>query len=116
MFCRRPEDMGDPRLVAICDAAAPGSSHSTCPLLSFLKAACHFVCSMLHRRPEDMKDPRPVAICDAAAPGSDVAAAMSAALAAASLVFNQADPSYAARCLKSARNMYRCGRTVWLCV
>ncbi|WIA17948.1 hypothetical protein OEZ85_009440 [Tetradesmus obliquus] len=58
------------------------------------------------RRPEDIKDSRPVAICDASAPGSDVAAAMSAALAAAALVFKQADAAYAARCLKSARNMY----------
>jgi hypothetical protein len=63
--------------------------------------------SLACRRPEDIKDARPVAICDASAPGSDVAAAMSAALAAAALVFKQSDPGYAAKCLKSARNMYR---------
>lgn len=77
-----------------------------------------YICFVVCRRPEDIKDSRPVAICDASAPGSDVAAAMSAALAAAALVFKQADAAYAARCLKSARNMYRyvaaAAAAVWL--
>lgn len=62
---------------------------------------------LLARRPEDIKGSRPVTVCDASAPGSDVAADMAAALAAASLVFSESDPDYAAKCLKAAKNMYR---------
>lgn len=65
------------------------------------------VLKSLCRRPEDIKEKRPVAVCDASAPGSDVAAAMAAALAAGSMVFNNSDPGYASKCLQAAKNMYR---------
>jgi uncharacterized protein YyaL (SSP411 family) len=39
-------------------------------------------------------------------PGSDLAAETAAALAAASIIFKEDDPSYAAKCLKHAQELY----------
>ena len=49
---------------------------------------------------------RPSAKIDAAHPGSDLAGEAAAALAAASLVFKTADPSYSALCLTHAQQLY----------
>ncbi|XP_047065186.1 endoglucanase 17-like [Lolium rigidum] len=53
-------------------------------------------------RPEDMDTPRTVYKVDTAHPGSDVAAETAAALAAASIVFREADPAYSTRLLDRA--------------
>ncbi|KAK1683855.1 hypothetical protein QYE76_044703 [Lolium multiflorum] len=50
-------------------------------------------------RPEDMDTPRTVYKVDTAHPGSDVAAETAAALAAASIVFREADPAYSTACI-----------------
>ncbi|KAE8672572.1 Endoglucanase 1 [Hibiscus syriacus] len=57
-------------------------------------------------RPEDMDTPRNVYKVSAQNPGSDVAAETVAALAAASIVFKDSDPSYSARLLQTAKNIF----------
>ncbi|WVZ85780.1 hypothetical protein U9M48_032657 [Paspalum notatum var. saurae] len=56
-------------------------------------------------RPEDMDTPRAVYAVSASAPGSDAAGEAAAALAAASMVFKAADPTYAGRLLAAARDV-----------
>ena len=61
--------------------------------------------NMDHRcweRPEDMDTPRNVYKVSDQNPGSDVAAETAAALAAASIVFKDSDPSYSAQLLHTA--------------
>lgn len=61
--------------------------------------------NMDHRcweRPEDMDTPRNVYKVSDQNPGSDVAAETAAALAAASIVFKDSDPSYSAKLLHTA--------------
>lgn len=61
--------------------------------------------NMDHRcweRPEDMDTPRNVYKVSTQNPGSDVAAETAAALAAASIVFKDSDPSYSSKLLKTA--------------
>jgi hypothetical protein len=53
-------------------------------------------------RPEDMDTPRNVYKVSDQNPGSDVAAETAAALAAASIVFKDSDPSYSAKLLHTA--------------
>lgn len=53
-------------------------------------------------RPEDMDTPRNVYKVSTQNPGSDVAAETAAALAAASVVFRDSDPSYSTKLLKTA--------------
>lgn len=53
-------------------------------------------------RPEDMDTPRNVYKVTPQNPGSDVAAETAAALAAASIVFKDSDPSYSNNLLKTA--------------
>lgn len=53
-------------------------------------------------RPEDMDTPRNVYKVSAQNPGSDVAAETAAALAAASIVFKDSDPSYSGKLLHTA--------------
>lgn len=53
-------------------------------------------------RPEDMDTPRNVYKVSAQNPGSDVAAETAAALAAASIVFKDSDPSYSTKLLHTA--------------
>lgn len=53
-------------------------------------------------RPEDMDTPRNAYKVSTQSPGSDVAAETAAALAAASIVFKESDPSYSAKLLKTA--------------
>lgn len=53
-------------------------------------------------RPEDMDTPRNVYKVSTQNPGSDVAAETAAALAAASVVFKDSDPSYSTKLLKTA--------------
>ncbi|KAI7736969.1 hypothetical protein M8C21_027245 [Ambrosia artemisiifolia] len=55
-------------------------------------------------RPEDMDTPRNVYKVSAQNPGSDVAAETAAALAAASIVFQDSDPSYSNKLLQTAKN------------
>ncbi|PWA94043.1 endoglucanase 1 [Artemisia annua] len=57
-------------------------------------------------RPEDMDTPRTVYKVSAQNPGSDVAAETSAALAAASVVFKNSDPSYSRKLLQTAINVF----------
>lgn len=49
---------------------------------------------------------RPFAKIDASHPGSDLAGEAAAALAAVSMIFKPADPTYAAACLTHARQLY----------
>jgi hypothetical protein len=53
-------------------------------------------------RPEDMDTPRNVYKVSAQNPGSEVAAETAAALAAASIVFKDSDPSYSSKLLHTA--------------
>ncbi|PIN07228.1 Cellulase [Handroanthus impetiginosus] len=57
-------------------------------------------------RPEDMDTARSVYKVSSQNPGSDVAAETAAALAAASIVFKDSDPSYSNRLLKTAMNVF----------
>ncbi|XP_069681406.1 uncharacterized protein [Periplaneta americana] len=57
-------------------------------------------------RPEDMKMDRPAYKIDTSHPGSDLAAETAAALAAASLVFNNTDSSYANTLLTHAKQLF----------
>ncbi|PIA44323.1 hypothetical protein AQUCO_01700132v1 [Aquilegia coerulea] len=57
-------------------------------------------------RPEDMDTPRTVLKIDQNNPGSDVAAETAAALAAASLVFRKADPSYSKLLKRRAMSVF----------
>ncbi|KAL6839634.1 hypothetical protein ACP4OV_030573 [Aristida adscensionis] len=57
-------------------------------------------------RPEDMDTPRTVYKVDPAHPGSDVAGETAAALAAASIVFRDADPAYSQRLLDRAVKVF----------
>ncbi|KAK1286501.1 Endoglucanase 1 [Acorus calamus] len=57
-------------------------------------------------RPEDMDTPRNVYKVSAQNPGSDIAAETAAALAAASIVFREADPSYSSRLLQAAKKVF----------
>ncbi|KAG9444249.1 hypothetical protein H6P81_015589 [Aristolochia fimbriata] len=57
-------------------------------------------------RPEDMDTPRPVYKVTKQNPGSDVAAETAAALAAASIVFRVSDPSYSAKLLQVATQVF----------
>lgn len=56
-------------------------------------------------RPEDMDTPRNVYKVSTQNPGSDVAAETAAALAAASIVFKESDPSYSAKLLQTAKKV-----------
>ncbi|KAJ4837631.1 Esterase/lipase/thioesterase [Turnera subulata] len=57
-------------------------------------------------RPEDMDTPRNVYKVTAEKPGSDVAAETAAALAAASIVFKDSDPSYSSKLLQTAIEVF----------
>jgi len=57
-------------------------------------------------RPEDMDMDRTVYNVSAGRPGSDIAGETAAALAAASMVFRDADPAYAETLLTSARKAF----------
>ncbi|KAL9439690.1 hypothetical protein AB3S75_025199 [Citrus x aurantiifolia] len=57
-------------------------------------------------RPEDMDTPRNVYKVSTQNPGSDVAAETAAALAAASVVFKDSDPSYSTKLLKTAMKVF----------
>ncbi|KAL8150307.1 hypothetical protein V2J09_020115 [Rumex salicifolius] len=57
-------------------------------------------------RPEDMDTPRNVYKVSPQNPGSDVAAETAAALAAASVVFKDSDPSYSAKLLQTAMQVF----------
>ncbi|KAL5551519.1 hypothetical protein UlMin_001695 [Ulmus minor] len=57
-------------------------------------------------RPEDMDTPRNVYKVSAQNPGSDVAAETAAAVAAASIVFKDSDPSYSRKLLQTAMNVF----------
>ncbi|KAF6143740.1 hypothetical protein GIB67_041244 [Kingdonia uniflora] len=65
--------------------------------------------NMDHRcweRPEDMDTPRNVYKVSTQNPGSDVAAETAAALAAASIVFKESDPSYSAKLLQTSMKVF----------
>lgn len=64
-------------------------------------------------RPEDMDTPRNVYKVSAQNPGSDVAAETAAALAAASIVFKDSDPSYSAKLLQTAKNVISIHINYW---
>lgn len=57
-------------------------------------------------RPEDMDTPRNVYKVSSQNPGSDVAAETAAALAAASIVFKDSDPSYSTKLLQTAMKVF----------
>ncbi|OWM72214.1 endoglucanase 1-like [Punica granatum] len=57
-------------------------------------------------RPEDMDTPRNVYKVSTQNPGSDVAAETAAALAAASIVFKDSNPSYSAKLLETAKKVF----------
>ncbi len=56
-------------------------------------------------RPEDMTTPRGAYQINASHPGSDLAAETAAAMAAASIVFQELDPTYSANLLSHARQV-----------
>ncbi|CAH1443562.1 unnamed protein product [Lactuca virosa] len=58
-------------------------------------------------RPEDMDTSRGVYKVSAQNPGSDVAAETAAALAAASIVFQDSEPSYSQKLLQTAMNVFK---------
>ncbi|KAK1382259.1 Endoglucanase [Heracleum sosnowskyi] len=58
-------------------------------------------------RPEDMDTSRDVYKVSSNSPGSDVAAETAAALAASSIVFKASDPSYSAKLLQAAINVFK---------
>ncbi|XP_020522306.1 endoglucanase 14 [Amborella trichopoda] len=62
------------------------------------------------QRPEDMTTPRPAFKVDDSHPGSDLAGETAAAMAAASVVFQQADPRYSALLLGHAKQLFEFGR------
>jgi hypothetical protein len=62
-------------------------------------------------RPEDMTMYRPSFYIDASKPGSDLAGETAAALAAASMVFADVDPTYSALCLRHAKELYNFAKT-----
>ncbi|XP_068216077.1 endoglucanase E-4-like [Palaemon carinicauda] len=57
-------------------------------------------------RPEEMTMARPAFKITTGAPGSDLAGEAAAALAAASIVFKSADPTYSSKCLTAAKELY----------
>ncbi|KAL6004282.1 Esterase/lipase/thioesterase [Asimina triloba] len=57
-------------------------------------------------RPEGMDTPRTVYKVSSQNPGSDVAAETAAALAAASIVFKDSDPSYSSKLLQTAKKVF----------
>ncbi|KAL6979391.1 Esterase/lipase/thioesterase [Sarracenia purpurea var. burkii] len=57
-------------------------------------------------RPEDMDTPRNVYKVSIQSPGSDVAAEAAAALAAASIVFQDSDPSYSTKLLQTVMEVF----------
>ncbi|CAN5976141.1 unnamed protein product [Sphagnum jensenii] len=57
-------------------------------------------------RPEDMTTPRGAYQINASHPGSDLAAETAAAMAAASIVFQELDPTYSANLLSHARQLF----------
>ncbi|KAJ7296197.1 hypothetical protein O6H91_Y138100 [Diphasiastrum complanatum] len=57
-------------------------------------------------RPEEMDTPRTAYQVNAQNPGSDVAAETAAALAAASIIFRNADPAYSSELLSVAKNVF----------
>ncbi|AAF87112.1 F10A5.13 [Arabidopsis thaliana] len=57
-------------------------------------------------RPEDMKEKRPLTKIDVDTPGTEVAAETAAAMASASLVFKDSDPTYSATLLKHAKQLF----------
>ncbi|CAM8963009.1 unnamed protein product [Rhodiola kirilowii] len=57
-------------------------------------------------RPEDMDTPRSVYKLSAQSPGSDVAGETTAALAAASIVFKDSDPSYSSKLLQTSKQVF----------
>lgn len=57
-------------------------------------------------RPEDMDTPRNVYKVSPENPGSDVASETAAALAAASIVFRDSDPSYSSILLRASMKVY----------
>ncbi|KAL6986499.1 Esterase/lipase/thioesterase [Sarracenia purpurea var. burkii] len=57
-------------------------------------------------RPEDMDTPRNIYKVSAQNPGSDVAAETAAALAAASIVFQDSDPSYSSKLLQTSMRVF----------
>lgn len=62
-------------------------------------------------RPEDMQMARPAYKITQSKPGSDLAGETAAALAAASLLFQQSDSNYSATCLQHARQLYTFANT-----
>ena len=56
--------------------------------------------------PEQMTQARPVFLVNATAPGSDIAGSSAAALAAAYMVFQSTESSYAATLLTNAKSLY----------
>ena len=56
--------------------------------------------------PEDMTQARPVFLVNSTAPGSDIAGSSAAALAAAYMVFQSTESSYAATLLTNAKSLY----------
>ena len=57
-------------------------------------------------RPEDMTMNRPAFKITTNKPGSDLAGETSAALAAASILFAESNPTYATECLRHAEELY----------
>ncbi|KAJ8632987.1 hypothetical protein MRB53_026323 [Persea americana] len=62
-------------------------------------------------RPEDMDTPRGSYRIDESKPGSDVAGEAAAAMAAASIVFKESNPSYSSQLLIHAKQLFDFGRT-----
>ena len=60
-------------------------------------------------RPEDDTSNRPAYVWTASMPASDLLGAVSAALAATSIVFSTVDPAYATKCLQHAVELYEMG-------
>ena len=62
-------------------------------------------------RPENMTMDRPVYFLDPSKPGSDLAGESAAALAAASIIFKDSDPTYSSLCLDHAKDLFNFANT-----
>ena len=97
-------------------------AHALAPFLPLTKRHTHsYTCPPRHSqktqntqnhqtvnwlRPEEKRTPNPVYTINDARPGADMAGAIAAALAAASVVFKDEDPAYSRRLLDSALKAY----------
>lgn len=77
----------------------------------FVQVGDHELDAQYWGRSEEMTMDRPAAKISPERPGADIAGEISAAFAAASMVYFDEDPSYAAECLQHARDLFEFAQT-----